>query len=278
MARPDGVFIVSQRFWAFAAVDGGLLEGSMPHARTTLKNIPLLRGLLRLGAALSPIIRARGAAPRRERWFLILALFLPVGFAFLPAWVGLVGGIALTVALLAWIFRGRTVFLHGAEHRAIAAAESRRLFDAWHGRARPSRYAVRCGTNFAALALPITLAADLLWPFTGAFYTQFMLLLLSLAFAMEIWLAVQAAPLRIARVLLAPGLALQRLTTREPKLEETRVALRAVASVLEREALPCGGDQLPASADPTEVRAIRGKSAGVLRTGVSRSELATPRR
>jgi uncharacterized protein YqhQ len=29
-----------------------------------------------------------------------------------------------------------------------------------------------------------------------------------------------------------PGLALQRLTTREPRLEETRVALRAVAGVL----------------------------------------------
>jgi len=37
------------------------------------------------------------------------------------------------------------------------------------------------------------------------------------------------------RVLLVPGLALQRLTTREPSLEETRVALTAVAAVLERE-------------------------------------------
>jgi uncharacterized protein YqhQ len=35
---------------------------------------------------------------------------------------------------------------------------------------------------------------------------------------------------------LLPGLALQRVTTREPTLDETRVALRAVASVLEREA------------------------------------------
>jgi len=32
-----------------------------------------------------------------------------------------------------------------------------------------------------------------------------------------------------------PGLALQRLTTREPELADTRVALRAVASVLRRE-------------------------------------------
>jgi uncharacterized protein YqhQ len=35
--------------------------------------------------------------------------------------------------------------------------------------------------------------------------------------------------------LLLPGLALQRLTTREPRVEETRVALTAVAAVLSRE-------------------------------------------
>jgi uncharacterized protein YqhQ len=39
----------------------------------------------------------------------------------------------------------------------------------------------------------------------------------------------------MARVFLYPGLALQRLTTREPTIEETRLALTAVASVLRRE-------------------------------------------
>jgi uncharacterized protein YqhQ len=36
-------------------------------------------------------------------------------------------------------------------------------------------------------------------------------------------------------VFLLPGLALQRLTTREPRLDETQVALRAVAAVLAHE-------------------------------------------
>jgi uncharacterized protein YqhQ len=52
---------------------------------------------------------------------------------------------------------------------------------------------------------------------------------------MELWRAVQASRARLARVFLLPGLVLQRLTTREPSLEETRVALAAVASVLRRE-------------------------------------------
>jgi uncharacterized protein YqhQ len=50
---------------------------------------------------------------------------------------------------------------------------------------------------------------------------------------MELWRAVQIR--KVLKPLLLPGLALQRLTTREPALEETRVALRAAASVLARE-------------------------------------------
>jgi uncharacterized protein YqhQ len=49
---------------------------------------------------------------------------------------------------------------------------------------------------------------------------------------MEIWLAAQRSARRFARLLLWPGLLLQRLTTREPTLAETRIALRAVAAVL----------------------------------------------
>jgi uncharacterized protein YqhQ len=52
---------------------------------------------------------------------------------------------------------------------------------------------------------------------------------------MELWLAVEGSTRRVARAVLLPGLGLQRLTTREPRLEETHVALRAVESVLRRE-------------------------------------------
>ena len=54
----------------------------------------------------------------------------------------------------------------------------------------------------------------------------------ALAATMEVWRFAQSGRLRL---LLVPGLALQRLTTREPTLDETRIALRAVASVLSRE-------------------------------------------
>src|SRR5919198_4017280 len=65
MARPDGVVIVSDRYWAFAGRDGSVREGVMP--RTRLDRIPLARGIVRLGAGLSPIFRRSGVAGRRER-------------------------------------------------------------------------------------------------------------------------------------------------------------------------------------------------------------------
>jgi hypothetical protein len=233
MARPDGVVIVSERFWAFAGVDGSLREGVMPLTR--FDRVPLLRGLQKLVAAFAPIFRRSGVAQRRDRWILAALIVVPFGFVFLPATAGWIAWVLVTVALLAWVFRGRTLRLHGAEHRAIAAVEERRLAATWAGASRPSRFSLRCGTNFAALVLPVTVLAERAWPLAPTLYTPFLVTILALAFSMELWRAVQAAPRRVARLLLLPGLGLQRLTTREPSLDETRVAITAVEAVLRRE-------------------------------------------
>jgi uncharacterized protein YqhQ len=235
MARADGVVIVSERFWAFAGVDGSLREGRMPRPPRTLRAVPLVRGLVRLFASLSPLFRRTGVARRRERRLLLLAVLAPFGLAFAPGWLSLAAGVAITGALFAWLIRGRTLFLHGAEHRAIAAAELRRLRSAWSGVTRPSRFSARCGTNFAALAMPLVVAGERLWPLPTAAFTPVAVTVLALALTTELWQLVQASSHRALRTLLLPGLALQRVTTREPKLEETRVALRAVASVVRRE-------------------------------------------
>ncbi|OLE19699.1 MAG: hypothetical protein AUG88_00210 [Actinobacteria bacterium 13_1_20CM_4_68_12] len=186
MARPDGVAIVSERFWAFAGVDGTLREGAMPAPRERLGKVPLVRGLVRLGLSVSPLFRRGGVAKPRERLLLAVAVAAPLLFAFLPHRLSLIAGLAVTVGLIVWLLRGRTLALHGAEHRAIAAAEERRLAETWRGA----------------------------------------------------WLAVEASTKCFARAFLLPGLGLQRITTREPRLDETRVALRAVESVLSRELAP----------------------------------------
>jgi uncharacterized protein YqhQ len=237
MARPDGVVVVSPRFWAFAHVDGTVHEGTMPAAASTrTRRVPLVRGLAKLGASLTPLLRGRGVAGGRERLVLLLALSAPFLAYLAPEPARLPIALAATLGLLVWLFRGRTLHLHGAEHRAIAAAEQRSLVAAWEGSARPSRFALRCGTNFAALALPVALAAERLWPLPfGAVATPLVVSVLSLALSMELWQVVQGSQRRALRAVLVPGLALQRLTTREPSLSETRTALAAAASVIRRE-------------------------------------------
>jgi Protein of unknown function (DUF1385) len=235
MARPDGVVIASERFWAFARRDGEVLEGPMPAAPRLARRLPLARGLVRLSASVSPLFRRDGITRKRERLLLTGALLAPCAFVLLSSTASFVAGLVLTGVLLAWLLRGRTLYLHGAEHRAIAAAEHGSLAATWSGEARPSRFSLRCGTNFVALVLPVGIVADRLWPFATTLWTPVVLALLTLAVAMELWRAVQGSTRRGARLFLLPGLALQRLTTREPTLGETRLALTAVASVLRRE-------------------------------------------
>jgi hypothetical protein len=231
MARPNGVVIVSERFWAFAGVDGSLREGEMPRAPKALRRVPLIRGLLRLGSSISPIVRRDGVVRTGERWFLIAVLLAPLALFLLPSRIQLAVGVLLSVTMLAWLLRGRTLRLHGAEHRAIAAVEQRRLLSTWAGTAHPSRFAARCGTNFAALVLPVAAIFDrIAWSVPAAAVA-----VISLSLTMELWVAIEGRTHRFARAFLVPGLLLQRLTTREPRLDETQVALRAAASVLRRE-------------------------------------------
>jgi uncharacterized protein YqhQ len=235
MARPDGVVIASERFWAFARSDGRVIEGEMPGASTAFRSIPILRGLARLGASVSPLFRGSGVTGRREKLFLTAALLAPCAFVFFSETATLIAGLVLSVLLIAWLLRGRTLFLHGAEHRAIAAAERGSLAATWRGDERPTRFSLRCGTNFVALVLPVGLVAERLWPFGPAIWTPVVVALLTLGVSMELWRVVQGTTSAPLKGLLLPGLALQRLTTREPALAETRVALAAVASVLRRE-------------------------------------------
>ena len=132
----------------------------MPSRRFAAARIPLLRGLMQLAASMAPLARGRGVARPRERLFLLFALLTPLFFVALPSRLELPAGLLTTALLILWLFRGRTLRLHGAEHRAIAAAEARSLETTWAGDARPSRFSPRCGTNFAALAIPVTAVFD----------------------------------------------------------------------------------------------------------------------
>ena len=233
MARPDGVAIVSERFWSFSRVgEPASSVRPMPSPRSPLAGLPFVRGLVKLAMAIVPLLGRGAAAGPRERLLLLVALLAPVPLLAVPAAYRTPVLAAVTVALIGWLFRGRTLRLHGAEHRAIAAAEARTLVSTWNASSRPSRFSPRCGTNFAALMVGISMLLERVWIVPSAALTPVLLPLVSLMISMEIWLFAQRSAGRLGRIVLLPGLLLQRLTTREPTLEETRVALRAVAAVL----------------------------------------------
>src|SRR5689334_970954 len=106
MARPNGVVIVSERYWAFAGVDGSLREGAMPQPPEVLQRVPLARGLVRLYASLAPLFKRGGIAKARERWLILVALVAPLGLAAFDGPWSTVAAIALSVLLVATILRG----------------------------------------------------------------------------------------------------------------------------------------------------------------------------
>jgi Protein of unknown function (DUF1385) len=233
MARPNGVAIVSQRVWCFSRSDGAALTtGHMPRTPARLAGLPLARGLAKLAVSLAPLLSRNGAARRTERLILLAALLTPLPLAAVPGAYRTAALAATIVVFLAWMLRGRTLRLHGAEHRAIAAAERRQLVATWHGVARPTRFSPRCGTNFVAILLPVSLLLERFWILPTAALTPVVVSLAALTVTMEIWIAAQRWVSSVGRVVLFPGLLLQRLTTREPDLLDTRVALRAIAGVL----------------------------------------------
>ena len=131
----------------------------MPSRRAAAARIPLLRGLMQLAASMAPLARGRGVARPRERLFLLCALLPPLCFVALPEPARAPGGTPDDGADHPLALPRAHLRLHGAEHRAIAAAEARSLEAAWAGEVRPSRFSPRCGTNFAALAIPVTAAS-----------------------------------------------------------------------------------------------------------------------
>jgi uncharacterized protein YqhQ len=133
----------------------------------------------------------------------------------------------------------RRVFqYHAAEHKAINAYEAGEELTP----ERVQRFSLihpRCGTAFLLWVMVI---AIFVFAFFGrpAWYwliaTRILLLPVIAGLAYElIRFAGKHSDNRILSTLLAPGLWLQRLTTRQPTLDQIEVSIRALREVLERE-------------------------------------------
>jgi uncharacterized protein YqhQ len=251
--------------------------------RHRVLRLPLLRGVVALGGSLAIGLRAlnisanaqiggveEGEALSGATWIgaLIVSFVFAIGLFFvLP--VGLVSLVKsqLHSSTLFWLIEGvlrtaiflgylvllsrlrdlRRVFeYHGAEHKTIACHEAGQELTPENAAAF-SRLHPRCGTSFLLIVMivaifvfaPIGLPA---WYWLLATRVLGVPLIAGISFEI-IKFAARHRDRTVVRALMAPGLALQRLTTREPDHAQLAVAIAALRSVLDIEA----GDQRSAA-------------------------------
>lgn len=180
-----------------------------------------------------------------------------------PIALNLVDGvirIAIFVAYVALVSRMpnvRRVFeYHGAEHKSINTLEEQGPLTV-DGCLPASRIHPRCGTSFVIIVLLLSVLVHSLFPrppvylVRVALHTALIPVVAGLAYE-TIRLAGKLRNASTLRIVLAPGLWTQRLTTREPDASQVEVALAALRCVLELEgelpATDSGSSEPPESA------------------------------
>ena len=141
---------------------------------------------------------------------------------------------------------------HGAEHKAVNAMENGESLDIPHVR-KASRVHIRCGTGFLLLVVVVSIVV---FAFVGSpsllikIVSRVLLVPVVAGIAYELMrLGAANYRYRIVRWLLAPGLALQGLTTREPDDSMIECAIVALNRVICRDNLEMKQD--PGSTDVT---------------------------
>jgi uncharacterized protein YqhQ len=234
---------------------------------------PFLRGVIALGQALAIGFRAlsisaREASPEEEQLTsrqmglsMVIAGVLFIGlFIVLPAatfgWVGRHVESTLLVNVLEGVFRValflgylvligrakdiRRVFAyHGAEHKTIAAYEH----DDPLVPERVDGYStlhVRCGTNFLLLVMVITIFVFALFGSPGIWWrigSRILAIPIIAGLAFELLrLGARFPDSLFMRVVMTPGLWLQKITTKPPDRDQIEVAIASFNEVLRREA------------------------------------------
>ncbi len=233
---------------------------------------PGLRGIVALGQSLSIGIRALSisaneAAPEEERLSprqmavsLTLAMVLFLGlFIVLPTvafrWVGRRVDSSILVNALEGVFRVllflgylaligrakeiRRVFeYHGAEHKTIAAYEHDEPLEPV-AVDRHSTLHVRCGTNFLLIVMVLTILVFALFGNPGLWWrigSRIVAIPIIAGLAYEtLRLGARYPRSAVMRAVMAPGLWLQRITTRPPDHEQIEIAIASFNEVLRRE-------------------------------------------
>jgi uncharacterized protein YqhQ len=258
--------------------------------RYRIFRIPGFRGIIALGQALGIGIKAltisanqsaeeeEKLTPRQMAFSMTIALVIFIGvFVVFPAVVSnfakerVSSGILLNVAegiFRVLLFLGylwligrmkeiRRVFqYHGAEHKTIAAYEN----DAPLVPEEVDKFStlhVRCGTNFLLIVMILTIFVFAIFGTPGLAWrigSRLLAIPLIAGLAFELLrLGAKYHRSLVMRILMAPGLWLQKITTKPPSEDQIEIAIASFEKVLdmEREA-PAPGPEEPSPAPSPE--------------------------
>jgi len=236
--------------------------------RPPWRNFPMLRGVAALVESvvlgIDALMFSANASTEDDRklsaWesalTVVLSLVLAVGlFMVLPtAVVGLAGkmvpsgillnlteGAARLAVLLGYLWAiskmrdvARVLAYHGAEHKAINAFEAGEELVVQSVRPYPIAHP-RCGTSFLLLVVIVSVLVFALFGWPGLLLRTVIrigLLPVVAGLSYELIRASGDSKLWCARAAAAPGVFLQRFTTREPDDKQIEVALAALSRVL----------------------------------------------
>jgi uncharacterized protein YqhQ len=266
MMRGESVWAVAVR------TPDGQIDVSVhdvPRWSERYRHIPLVRGVTALGESMALGMRAltyaAGKATGEEEQLTKgqmtatlaagVALFTGI-FIVLPALMAkgagrffggslafnVVEGVLRLVLFLGYIVAiGRIADIrrlfeyHGAEHKAIAAYENGVELTPERAQRFGTEH-VRCGTNFLLTVMVISIVI-----YSGFGRPSLLVLLGSRALLIPLVAGVAYEIIRLAarnfdrpvvRLLMRPGLALQKLTTRQPSLDQLEVAIAALRAAL----------------------------------------------
>ena len=222
----------------------------------------------------APETAPEGAEPKKEEkassWAIAGSMAFGIGagvlfFIFLPLWLtqlgerflfghlsslafNLVDGGLRALFFLGYIFAisrmkdiHRVFQYHGAEHKVVFNYEKALPLTVENARVQ-SRLHPRCGTSFLLFVLLVSILVFALIPKTAPFLVKFggrlvlVPLIAGLSYeVLRITAKRRAAPL--FALLVAPGLALQRITTQEPTDDMLEVAIAALEEALREDGL-----------------------------------------
>ena len=188
---------------------------------------------------------------------IVIALVAVIGlFLVLPTWLGtwlrpqigdfgrsLLEGVVRIVIFLIYLLLIRRmddilrVFqYHGAEHKTINAYEAGEELTPENVAKYSTRH-LRCGTSFVLMVMIMMIIVFTFIGQTETVWARVLIKLVSMPFVAGLtyeftrWSA-RHCQNRCVRVLITPGLWLQRLTTEEPDLDQLAVAIRSLKAVI----------------------------------------------